>query len=551
MIEQASLVLGNGNWAVKSDSLLGYKINGGKYYPREMSVVRATSATRVNSEGLIEVVSLLGNELVTNGDFATDTSWSKSANTTISGGQATFAANGVTQSLIQANAWTADSLSGKKVQLTYTIISNSLNAGDFRIGGITGASAFNLTGLTASVGTYTVILDVRTSAGTDNAIDFYITSTATSGTLVIDNVSIKEVITNNIPRIDYSTGEPVLLVEPQRTNLLLRSQEFDNASWLKLRLNVSGTPPWVNIGVSPDGTLTSKKIIANTQNNLHSIYVGSTSTVTATTYTLSCFAKQSGVQYLLMFTNLDSSRRVNFDLANGVTSYIGANILSTNIEDYGNGWYRCSLTFTSTVNNFRLDIGLGTNTDFAFVGNDIDGVEIWGAQLEAGSYATSYIPTTSATVTRNQDLCSKTGISSLIGQTEGTLYFEGIAEYNTEICSINQSAQNAIFIYSAAGYGVMGYIYADGSNVSFSSLVNPLTKFKAAIAYKTNSMAMYINGNLIQEYTGFSFTPNVALTTLFIAQGAYVQGKEKVQADAIAIWKERLTNAELATLTTI
>ena len=130
-------------------------------------------------------------ELVVNGDFATDTSWSKSANTTISGGQATFAANGVTQSLIQTNAWTADSLSGKKVQLTYTIISNSLNAGDFRIGGITGASAFNLTTITASVGTYIVILNVRTSAGTDNAIDFYITSGATSGTLVIDNVSVK------------------------------------------------------------------------------------------------------------------------------------------------------------------------------------------------------------------------------------------------------------------------------------------------------------------------------------------------------------------------
>jgi hypothetical protein len=56
MIEQASLVIGNGNWAVKSDSLLGYKINGGKYYPREMSVVRATTGTRINEDGLVELV---------------------------------------------------------------------------------------------------------------------------------------------------------------------------------------------------------------------------------------------------------------------------------------------------------------------------------------------------------------------------------------------------------------------------------------------------------------------------------------------------------------
>jgi hypothetical protein len=206
----------------------------------DMSVVRATSATRVNSEGLIEVVSLLGNELVTNGDFATDTSWSKSANTTISGGQAIFTANGANQSLIQANAWVADSLSGKRVQLTYTIISNSLNAGNFRLGGITGASAFNINTLNDSVGTYTVILDVRTSAGTDNAIDFYITSTATSGTLVIDNVSIKEVITNNIPRIDYSLGGcPNILLEPQRTNLALQSSSFDSASWSKSNSSVT------------------------------------------------------------------------------------------------------------------------------------------------------------------------------------------------------------------------------------------------------------------------------------------------------------------------
>ena len=79
------------------------------------------------------------------------------------------------------------------MQLTYTVISNSLNAGDFRIGGYTGASAFTLTGLPTTVGTHNVTLDIRTSAGDDNAIDLYITSAATSGVFVIDNVALIEV----------------------------------------------------------------------------------------------------------------------------------------------------------------------------------------------------------------------------------------------------------------------------------------------------------------------------------------------------------------------
>jgi hypothetical protein len=137
-----------------------------------------------------EPVAVTGIELVTNGNFATASSWTKSSNVTISGGQATFTANSAAQYIIQGSLWAANSLSGQKVQLTYTIVSNSLNAGDFRIGGYTGASAFTLQGLPATVGTHSVTLDVRTSGGDDNAIDIYITSPATSGALVIDNLSL-------------------------------------------------------------------------------------------------------------------------------------------------------------------------------------------------------------------------------------------------------------------------------------------------------------------------------------------------------------------------
>jgi len=149
-----------------------------------------------------EPVPVTGIDFVTNGDFATDSDWTKSSNATISGGQATLTANSAAQYLIQGSLWPANTLSGQKVLLTYTIVSNSLNAGDFRIGGYTGASAFTLTGLPTTVGTHSVTLDVRTSAGDDNAIDLYITSAATSGALVIDNVSVIEVTEENASYAD-------------------------------------------------------------------------------------------------------------------------------------------------------------------------------------------------------------------------------------------------------------------------------------------------------------------------------------------------------------
>jgi len=140
-----------------------------------------------------EPVAVTGIDFITNGDFATDTDWTKSSNVSISGGQATFTANSAAQYIIQGSLWPANSLSGQKVQLTYTVISNSLNAGNFRIGGYTGASAFTLTGLPTTVGTHSVTLDVRTSVGDDNAIDLYVTNAATSGVFVIDNVALIEV----------------------------------------------------------------------------------------------------------------------------------------------------------------------------------------------------------------------------------------------------------------------------------------------------------------------------------------------------------------------
>jgi hypothetical protein len=500
----------------------------------DMTVVRATTATRVNSAGLVEVVSLLGNELVTNGDFATDTNWSKSANTTISGGQAIFTANGANQSLIQANAWVADSLSGKKVQLTYTIISNSLNAGSFRLGGITGASAFNINTLNDSVGTYTVILDVRTSAGTDNAIDFYITSTATSGTLVIDNVSIKEVITNNIPRLDYSNGScPSLLVEPQRTNLITYSEDFNNAIWSKVAAG-TGIAPIVtsNYAISPNGTQNADRIQFNLNGGTSS---GDTSYITTI---LSAGTIDASVSIYL---------KTNDSTTKDITLRLGAGLFDYDVT-VTSQWQRFTLSGNTNVDRVQLLLYGNQNSQTA-------DLSVWGAQVEAGSYPTSYIPTSGSTVTRNADVISKTGISSLIGQTEGTLYFEvqGFSDGNpaSQFITLNDGTTNNQigFLYTLTLGRITGYFRVNSATLQITSTVLKTLNSKIILKYNSSNVyTLFINGSLIGTGTAASSFSS-PLTAFKISQGngsSPYNGKIK----SIVLYQTALTNDQCIDLTT-
>ena len=521
----------------------------------DMSVVRATTATRVNSAGLVELVPY---NLVTWSQDFSNAAWASSqvaiASNSTTAPDGTLTAETLTASTSNAAHYIFQGIntnSGSTVTFSCFVKNNGGNYVQLLAGGISFTISnpyqnFNLINGTLAQGniptstienvgngwfriSYTVeaissgsgnYLLCPILSGTTGRLDAF-TGNGTSGIFIWGAQLVEGTLPKdyqktetrlNIPRLDYSNGTcPSLLVEPQRTNICTYSNDFTNASYTKILATL--TP---NFGISPDGTQNSTKIVFEADAQIFKLIGSQVNPVS------SIYIKGVNGETIQFFNNQ----------TNG---YITKTLNGT--------WQRF------------IDITSGTAFSYIAIGT-LGGVtarvvEIYGAQFELGTYPTSYIPTTSASVTRNADVISKTGISSLIGQSEGTLYFEGIAEYNTEICSINQNTQNSIFIYSAGGYGVFGYIYADGSNVTFASFVNPLTKFKAAIAYKTNSMAMYINGNLIQEYTGFSFTPNAALTTLFIAQGGYVQGKEKVQADAIALWKTRLTNTQLAQLTTI
>ena len=190
-----TIQLGNGNWAGKSENLLGFYIQNGRFYKQEFTFSRSTSGTRVNSSGLIETAEILGNELVTNGDFSTDTDWSKGAGWSIVNGEAVHTGSGnyIEQgSLIQGKNY--------KVIIVVTQASGS------------GFPQIYMGGLS-------------TAMTSPNTYTFYIT--AQSGDKIklrgindckVDSISVKEVDYLNMPRVDYlNNSNGSLILEPQRT----------------------------------------------------------------------------------------------------------------------------------------------------------------------------------------------------------------------------------------------------------------------------------------------------------------------------------------------
>ena len=179
-----------------------------------------------------------------------------------------------------------------------------------------------------------------------------------------------------------------------------------------------------------------------------------------------------------------------------------------------------------------------------------DGLHIWGGQLEQGSYATSYIPTSGGVVTRNQDSCEQTVPSGVIGQTEGTIFvdvdFKTLSDTNMFV-SIRPDASNKIEIYrsDAIIYGE----FSSSTSFNFNKPSVTVGRYKIAVAYSSGSSAMYINGVLIaSNTTAFAFTSTL--------DGIYINSRgtsfiEQSNYNDIKLYNTRLSNAELQALTTI
>ena len=407
---------------------------------------------------------------------------------------------------------------------------------------------------------------------TSGAGDFTVTR-ATNATRV--NASgLIESVASGIPRLDYfssdgTVGCPALLVEPSGSNLALQSENF-LTTWTNTSLVI--TSGFTSPSNNSNGTLIEAS--ANT-GRLRQPFAAITS---GTTHTFSLFAEAgnlalaSGVSLVFQegtATNFVSGVVQSFRLDTGTlgasgTLGAGFTLTRASIEDYGNGWYRCSMTVTVSYTPASANISIRpTSTIVSNLPATVSGgtAYIWGAQLETGSVATSYIPTTTAAVTRNADVVSVSGaVSGSIGQTEGTIYAEvdlrNAISRVASILQLRQDGNNQITLGITTAFGGTNTIAARAQKagsfvVGFHKTNNVAGIYKIAFAYKSTDCKLYINGT----DTGVTIATNDAFTAFSFNEIQLGMSNSSNQFNdrilAAALYTTRLSNAELAALTSL
>ena len=350
----------------------------------------------------------------------------------------------------------------------------------------------------------------------------------------------------NVPRLDYSGGGcPKLLLEPQRTNLALYSEQFDNAAWTK-----SGVTVTANQAVSPDGYQNADKVTNTTTNDFISQIIAAP---TATAYATSFYIKnEDSTTTSILVRNAANSLGGNINWTGSeLVSITGVVNGTLTFESVGNDWYRIFGNFTSVETVQRVRV----SPDNAATGKS---VYLWGFQLEQGAtYATSYIPTLGAAVTRGADACSKTGISSLIGQTSGTLYSEfvvnGFADFGTPLCINDGTLNESIWLTTFANGDIRAEVFSLGSiQASFLKTGNVIGQtYKIAIGYASNNFAFFVNGVQVGS-TDISGSVPVSMSRVdFDYTNASLFSQSALGIKEAILFPTRLTNTKLAELTTL
>ena len=527
------------------------------------------------SEGVLHSVKpeqTLGSELVVNGDFSNgSTDWTLN-DWTVADGKASIV-NGssfITQTLVLQ--------SGKTYKIQYTI-------SDYVSGNIRWRSA----GVNGSVNTSNgLVTDFITVAGSSFSIQCYNGFTGS-----ISNISAKEVtdadfiftrgadlatrvnasgyiesIGVDLPRIDYLGGGGCgsLLLEPQVLNTATDSNDFTTGRMFD---TTAGSPSLSNAiltsaqATSPDGTNNAWKFVDDNNGGTASCSIPYFSQiVTAGNYnTVSLFVKKQGNNdwfYIsLAGWGAESNGNDWFDIANGILGNVSSNHTAS-IVDYGNGWYRCSITFQATTDlqgsiQFRL---ASSNGGQDVLRDGTNGAYIYGLQAESDAtrqYATSYIPTSGSPQTRGVDLATDAGSSDLISSTEGVLYFEvaaltSINNFSSISLSNGGTTERIRFLLNNTENRISIQVdTGNGSGFFRSVILSDITAFnKIAIKYKQDDYAIWVNG--VEEYPS---VPGAVptLSELNFTSGGDAGNPFIGNVKCVAVFKEALTDTELTALT--
>jgi len=348
-----------------------------------------------------------------------------------------------------------------------------------------------------------------------------------------------EGVAADVPRLDYPLIDgvvqdcPALLLEPQRTNNLPYAEQFDNAAWSKGNSTVTA-----NQAISPDGSQTADLLqLTSAGGNVFDGVGGSGD------YAFSVFAKYVDAQFIRLRS---TGSYAYFDIQNGsVGSTI--NVSSTKIEDYGNGWYRCTVVGNNTNSLAQIFV---SDTDGSNTGTG--SVYVWGAMFEAGSYATSYIPTSGSTATRSADVCNGSGTSAEFNDSEGVLFVEAAAladDLTFRQVTLNDGSLNTILVgYRTNSNRIYTQLVSNNASQAFLSYdVSDITEFhKFCIKYSTNSVHFWVDG--YKRASDTSATMPLALTDLDL-QGTTGSAQFNAKTKQVITFKTALTDSELETLT--
>ena len=450
---------------------------------------RDSDATRVNSEGLIERVGYYGSELVTNGDFSTDSNWTKGTGWSISNGKAV--GSNSSSSLYQATG--SNYTSGKTYKIVFTV-------SDY-VSGSVRPEITNVAGdYVTSNGTFTQYI-VATSSGIGEELK----GASFNGS--IDNVSVVEV-TGDRARLNYEiegglvNTKPSLLLEPQSTNSFPNSEDytvFTSAS------AGTGTNPIItsNYSISPDGTKNADRIQFNR---------GSGTSGADTSY----------ITKSLSLGTIDATLSIYLKTNDGTTKDVTLR-LGAALFDYDvtvtSEWQRFTLSGNTSVDRVQIILYGDKNSETA-------DLSCFGTQVESLTYATSYIPTNGSTQTRAAETCNGAGTSSILPSEEGILY--------AEIAALVTGGENRVITISDGSYNNSSRIqlYTNTNEIEMRTVVggaiqalervaisNTLDFNKIAYKYKANDFQLYENGSKLRFDTNGSVSAAGTYNTINFDDG--------------------------------
>jgi hypothetical protein len=360
---------------------------------------------------------------------------------------------------------------------------------------------------------------------------------------------------NNIARINYEGGVGSLLLEPQRTNLVLQSEAFDTVSWTKIATTITADSI-----VSPSGIQNADTIIANGVSGFHYIY-NSATVSSGITYSISVYAKKGTNNFIQLAGGTivyGNNFYANFDLNNGLVGTVGSTATAS-IKSVGNGWYRCVITgntISNIINDAFAVIGIVSSATSVRAEANIltTNIYLWGAQIEQGAYPTSYIPTTTTALTRNADTFTRNNIytNGLITSAGGTWF----VELNNNLNLIRDNGLGFFLDTSSSGI-TNGFIIRSNTALSsrlvvevrqggsIISTTDVLTNtVKIAIKWDGTLANVYVNG--VIRLTNIPFTTTLMEflnTNSSIGMPYYIK--------STMLFPTPLTNTEMINLTTL